>query len=102
MCAVQARQGRAAHSIICLDGEQGFVDGHLALFEGLPRPGSFSAVSKCCAKPCAGGAPSSTTHTSAPIVREFVLSPQLSEPAVADPRFIGPIDRHIVNNSHIF
>ena len=26
----------------------------------------------------------------------------LSEPAVADPRFIGPIDRHIVNNSHIF
>ena len=22
--------------------------------------------------------------------------------AVADPRFIGPIDRHIVNNSHIF
>ena len=77
MCAVQARQGRAAHSIICLDGEQGFVDGHLALFEGLPRPGSFSAVSKCCAKPCAGGAPSSTTHTSAPIAREFVaLSPQ--------------------------
>ena len=26
----------------------------------------------------------------------------LSQPAVADPRFIGPIDRHIVNNSHIF
>ena len=26
----------------------------------------------------------------------------LSEPAVADPRFIGPIDIHIVNNSHIF
>jgi hypothetical protein len=26
----------------------------------------------------------------------------LSEPAVADPWFIGPIDIHIVNNSHIF
>jgi hypothetical protein len=26
----------------------------------------------------------------------------LREPAVADPRFIGPIDRHIVNNSHTF
>ena len=29
-------------------------------------------------------------------------APLLSQPAVADPRFIGPIDRHIVNNSHIF
>ena len=32
----------------------------------------------------------------------FCLPASLSEPAVADPRFIGPIDRHIVNNSHIF
>jgi hypothetical protein len=32
----------------------------------------------------------------------FYYSCSLSEPAVADPRFIGPIDRHIVNNSHIF
>ena len=26
----------------------------------------------------------------------------LSQPAAADPRFIGPIDRHIVNKNHIF